>query len=202
MIIGYARVSSEDQNLAVQIQALQQAGCAMIFKEKLSGASTRRPALQRLLRTAGHDDIIVVMRLDRLARSTRDLLDIVEKLKQNGAGFKSIQEPWADTTSPAGRLILTIFAGIAEFDRALIRDRTAAGRKLARERGVHMGRPRKLSNAQITAIQAMMRNKTADARHVAHTYKIHRSTVYRIVNAARGGADYLEQARPARPAEA
>ena len=115
--IGYARVSTLDQNLAVQLQALKKAGCQKIFREKRSGASRHRPELQRLVEQLRARDTIVVWKLDRLARSTRDLLDTMEQIGEAGARFRSLSEPWADTTTPAGKMIMTVFAGIAEFER-------------------------------------------------------------------------------------
>lgn len=128
MLIGYARVSTDDQDLRVQRAALKEAGCRRTFEEKVSGARRNRPELERMLEHLRDDDVVVVTRLDRLARSTRDLLDIAERLKEAGAGLRSMAEPWADTTSPAGRMVLTVFAGIAEFERELIYQRTSSGR--------------------------------------------------------------------------
>ena len=118
MLTGYARVSTDDQDLTLQRAALKEAGCKKIFEEKASGAKRDRPELARMLEQLRDGDVVVVTRLDRLARSTRDLLDIAERLKDGGAGLRSLAEPWADTTSPAGRMVLTVFAGIAEFERA------------------------------------------------------------------------------------
>ena len=139
MLIGYARVSTDDQNLELQRAALGEAGCTRIYEEKLSGANRNRPELVRLLDHLRGGDVVVVYRLDRLARSTRDLLEIAEQLRETDAGLRSLSEPWANTTSPAGRMVLTVFAGIAEFERALIHERTGAGRAAARARGVRFG---------------------------------------------------------------
>jgi DNA invertase Pin-like site-specific DNA recombinase len=114
MLLGYARVSTDDQNLDLRCAALTAAGCARIYEEKLSGASRNRPELARLFDHLRRDDVVVVCRLDRLARSTRDLLDIAELIKEAEAGLRSLCGPWADTTSPAGRMVLTVFAGIAD----------------------------------------------------------------------------------------
>ena len=116
MLLGYARVSTDDQDLTLQKTALKAAGCRRTFEEKVSGAKRARPELDRMLEQLRDDDVVVVTRLDRLARSTRDLLDIAEKLNEAGAGLRSLAEPWADTTTPAGRMVLTVFAGIAEFE--------------------------------------------------------------------------------------
>ena len=131
MRLGYARVSTDDQSLDHQRERLREAGCERLFEEKVSGARRDRPELARLLDQLRKDDVIVVTRLDRLARSTGDLLAIAEAVRAKEAGLLSLAEPWADTTSPAGRMVLTVFAGIAEFERELIRQRTDEGRQAA-----------------------------------------------------------------------
>ncbi len=123
MLLGYARVSTDDQDLALQRKALREAGCRRTYAEKVSGARRDRPELERLL----EGDVVVVTRLDRLARSTRDLLDIAERLRDVDAGLRSLAEPWADTTSPAGRMVLTVFAGIADYVESAIMGSGAAG---------------------------------------------------------------------------
>jgi len=144
MKLGYARVSTEDQRLDLQRTRLTEAGCGRLFEEKISGAARQRPALEQLLRELRADDVLVVTRLDRLARSTAELLRLAEAIRGKGAGLQSLEEPWADTTTPAGRMVLTVFAGVAEFERALIRHRTDEGRQAAKRRGVSFGRPPKL----------------------------------------------------------
>ena len=126
--------------------------------------------------------MVVVYRLDRLARSTRDLLGIAEQLRDTGAGLRSLGEPWADTTSPAGRMVLTVFAGIAEFERALIQERTGAGRAAAMQRGVRFGRPAKLAADQVALAQRLLEEGTA-AGEVARMFKVHRATLYRALGA-------------------
>jgi DNA invertase Pin-like site-specific DNA recombinase len=133
-------VSTRDQDLASQIAELQAAGCGNIFKEKASGAKTDRPELAKAIRRLEHGDVLVVTRLDRLARSTRDLLNILDELGKRGVGFRSVKDAWADTTTPHGRQ-LTVLGGLAEFERELIRARTNDGRKRAQARGVRFGRP-------------------------------------------------------------
>jgi DNA invertase Pin-like site-specific DNA recombinase len=127
ILIGYARASTDDQDLRLQRAALKEAGCKRTFEEKISGAKRDRPQLAKMIEQLRDEDTVVVTRLDRLARSTRDLLDIAERLKEVGAGLRSLAEPWADTTSPVGRMVLTVFAGIAEFERELIHQRTGRG---------------------------------------------------------------------------
>ena len=133
--IGYARVSTRGQDLDAQRAALGAAGCVRIFEEKASGAKRDRPELVRMLDHLRAGDVVTITRLDRLARSTADLLAIAERIKEAGAGLRSLAEPWADTTTPAGRMVLTVFAGIADFERSLIVDRTSAGRIAAKARG-------------------------------------------------------------------
>jgi DNA invertase Pin-like site-specific DNA recombinase len=180
MLIGYARVSTDDQDLRVQRTALTDAGCRRIFEEKISGARRDRPELTRLLDHVREDDVLVVTRLDRLARSTRNLLDIAERLKELGAGLRSLAEPWADTTSAAGRMVLTVFAGIAEFERDLIHQRTSTGREAAKARGVRFGRPPKLSPEQITLGERLIEEGTS-VREAAKLLKCHHATLYRAL---------------------
>lgn len=135
LLLGYARVSTDDQELTSQRNELQAVGCSRIYAEKVTGTKRDRPELVRLLDHLRPGDVVTVTRLDRLARSTRDLLDIAERIQAVGAGLRSLAEPWADTTTPAGRMVLTVFAGIAEFERSLIIDRTRSGREAAKRRG-------------------------------------------------------------------
>ena len=139
-IFGYARVSTDGQTLDAQVAALTAAGAAPVFRETASGAKTDRRELGKALRALDTGDTLLVTRLDRLARSTRDLLNILDTMKA-GAGFRSLGDAWADTTTPHGRLMLTVLGGLAEFERELIRARTDEGRVRAKARGVHMGRP-------------------------------------------------------------
>ena len=178
MLLGYARVSTDDQDLALQRRALREAGCRRLYEEKLSGARRDRPELARLLDQVREDDVLVVTRLDRLARSTRDLLDVAERLREAGAGLRSLAEPWADTTSAAGRMVLTVFAGIAEFERALILGRTGAGREAAKQRGVRFGRPPALAPDQ-AALGRKLVGEGRPVREVARLLKVHRATLYR-----------------------
>ncbi len=183
MNIGYARVSTSDQNLDLQLEALKKNDCQRIFQEKASGSHRRRPELERLLDQLRSGDTLVVWKLDRLARSTRDLLEIAETIRTLGASFRSLSEPWADTTSHAGKMIMTIFAGIAEFERDLIRERTSAGRSAAQERGVRFGRPPKLNEEQLTLAHRLLQEGKA-VRDVARAFKVHRTTIYRMANAS------------------
>lgn len=181
MKIGYARVSTVDQSLDIQIEALQQAGCKRLYKEKLSGARAahQRPELTHLLDQLRSGDVIIVTKLDRLARSTRELLEIMALIQRADAGLQSLSEPWADTTSHAGKLIMTMFAGIAEFERGLICERTGLGRIAAKARGVRFGRPQKLNSEQkLLALRLLNEGKSAG--EVARTFGVHIATVYRL----------------------
>jgi DNA invertase Pin-like site-specific DNA recombinase len=149
--------------------------------EKVSGARRDRPQLARLLDQVREGDVVVVARLDRLARSTRDLLEIAELLKEGGAGLRSLAEPWADTTSPAGRMVPTVFAGIAEFERALIHQRTSSGRAAAKRRGVRFGRPPALTAEQV-ALGRRLVEEGRSVREVARVIlKCHPATLYRAL---------------------
>src|SRR5215469_10086111 len=169
-LFGYARVSTRDQNLAAQDAELMAAGCAKVFKEKVSGVKTDRPELAKVIGRLEPGDVLVVTRLDRLARSTRDLLNVIAAISERGAGFKSLKDTWADTTTAHGRLMLTVLGGLAEFERELIRARTGEGRKRAKERGVRFRRPRKMTPHQRQeALQRLAAGETqAD---VARTYR-------------------------------
>jgi DNA invertase Pin-like site-specific DNA recombinase len=179
MKIGYARVSTEDQHVDLQLDALTQAGCQRMFCEKVSGAGHQRPELLRMLEQLRAGDTVVVWKLDRLARSTRDLLATVEAIRAAGATFRSLSEPWADTTSHGGKFILTVFAGMAEFERELIRERTRAGREVAKRRGVRFGRPKKL-NVEQRDLAVRLRAEGKSAKEVANIFGVHVSTIYRL----------------------
>jgi len=176
----YARVSTLEQNLDLQLQALKKAGCRRIFQEKISAGARNRPEFQRMLDQIRAGDTIAVWKLDRLARSTRDLLETMETIQQIGAKFQSLSEPWADTTTHAGKMIMTIFAGIAEFERGLIRERTSAGREAARKRGVRFGRPRKLTPEQENLARRLVSEGKA-VQELAAAFKVHAATIYRLV---------------------
>jgi DNA invertase Pin-like site-specific DNA recombinase len=178
-IYGYARVSTRDQDLAAQDAELMAAGCAKVFKEKVSGAKTDRPELVKAIGRLEPGDVLVVTRLDRLARSTRDLLNVLDEVGKRGAGFKSLKDAWADTTTPHGRLMLTVLGGLAEFERELIRARTGEGRKRAKDRGVKFGRPRKMTPHQRQeALQRLAAGETMT--DVARTYNVDPGTISRL----------------------
>src|SRR5262249_55369695 len=147
-ILGYARVSTRDQDLTGQLEALKAAGAERIYREKISGARADRPQLAKLMAKLKAGDVVVVTKLDRLGRSTRELLDLIDRISKAGAAFKSLGDPLWDTSSPQGRLLSTLLAGIAEFERELIKERTGAGRDRAKARGVRFGRKPKLTSFQ------------------------------------------------------
>ena len=178
-IYGYARVSTNGQDLAAQDAELAGAGCAKVFREKASGAKTDRPELAKLIRRLEAGDVLVVTRLDRLARSTRDLLNVIEDVSKRGAGFRSLKDAWADTTTAHGRLMLTVLGGLAEFERELIRTRTGEGRKRAQDRGVRFGRPRKLTPFQRQEALARLEAGETQA-DIARSYAVDATTIGRL----------------------
>jgi DNA invertase Pin-like site-specific DNA recombinase len=179
-VYGYARVSTDGQTLTSQNAALHAAGCAKLFAEKVSGAVAERAELGKLLKRLDQGDVVIVTRLDRLARSTRDLLNILDTIAKAGAGFKSLADTWADTTTPHGRLMLTILGGLAEFERELIRARTSEGRERAKARGVHMGRPAKLTPHQRR--EALARREAGETLvEIARSYNVSHPTISRLV---------------------
>lgn len=182
LLLGYARVSTDDQDLTNQRTELEAVGCSRIYAEKISGTRRDRTELARLLDHLRLGDVVTVTRLDRLARSTRDLLDIAEHIQAAGAGLRSLAEPWADTTTPAGRMVLTVFAGIAEFERSLIIDRTRSGREAAKARGVQFGPRPILSPAQRAHARALINHEGRTVKDVAALLGVHRSTLYRALD--------------------
>lgn len=186
VFIGYARVSTRGQDLDQQRAALGVAGCVRIFEEKASGAKRDRPELARMLDHLRAGDVVTITRLDRLARSTGDLLNIAERIKEAGAGLRSLAEPWADTTTPAGRMVLTVFAGIADFERSLIVERTSAGRIAARARGVRFGPSPALSAEQIAHARQLIDQENKPVAEVARLLGVHRATLYRAIGNAAG----------------
>ena len=181
MRLGYARVSTGEQTLTGQCQRLSAAGCEKLFEEKISGAARNCPKLEKLIEQLRKGDVLVVTRLDRLARSTSELLRIAERITEKKAGLQSLDEPWADTTSPSGRMVMTIFAGIAEFERTLILSRTQDGRLAAQARGVAFGRPKKMLPDQQELARELVRDgKSISA--VARTFNVHPATIYRVLD--------------------
>lgn len=179
MRIGYARVSTDDQLLDLQLDALTVDGCETIYREHASGKSAQRPELENTLKALRAGDSLVVWRLDRLGRSLHDLTKIVTDLEGRGVGFVSLTEQ-INTGSPSGKLVFHIFASLAEFERNLIRERTLAGLKAARSRGKNGGRPSKLSDKDLAMAKLLMADKSNDVGEVAKRFGVHRSTLYRL----------------------
>jgi DNA invertase Pin-like site-specific DNA recombinase len=179
MIYGYARMSTNGQTLASQNAQLHAAGCAKVYSEKISGSHSDRPMLAKLLRRLERGDVLMVTRLDRLARSTRDLLNILDIVAKAGAGFKSLNDNWADTTTPHGRLMLTVLGGLAEFERELIRARTGDGRARAKARGIKFGRPPMLTAHQRQEALQRLRDGATQA-DIARSYGVSQSLISRL----------------------
>jgi DNA invertase Pin-like site-specific DNA recombinase len=179
MIVGYARVSTDGQSLEAQQASLKAAGAERIFSEKISGAITDRKALAKAIAALQSGDVLLVTRLDRLARSTRDLLNVLDNVSKAGAKFKSLADAWADTSTMHGELMVTILAGLATFERHLIRARTDEGRKRAQARGVRFGRPLKLSRFQIE--EALARKEAGEnLADIGRSYGVSHSTISRL----------------------
>ena len=179
MIYGYARVSTDGQSVQAQVAELSAAGCAKVFSETASGAKTDRSQLKRAVAALEDGDVLLVTRLDRLARSTRDLLNVLAAITEKQAQFKSLHDAWADTTTPHGRLILTVLGGLAEFERELIKARTGEGRERAKARGVKLGRAYKLTQHQRR--EALDRLAAGEGvRDVARSFAVSPSTISRL----------------------
>jgi len=178
MIIGYARVSTDEQNLDVQSDALTVAGAGKLFADKISGSKRERPELDRMLDQLRGGDVVTVTKYDRLARSLKDLLEIVETIQARGAGFRSLAED-IDTTTPAGRLVFHVFASIAQFERERISERTREGLASARERGRIGGRPPALSTAQKDEVRHMRDQEHRPVSEIARLFKVSERTVRR-----------------------
>ena len=179
MIVGYARVSTDGQTLDAQQAALREAGATRVFDEKQSGAKTDRAALARCLASLEPGDTLLVSKLDRLARSTRDLLNTLAAIGEAGANFRSLGDGWADTTTPHGRLMLTVLGGLAEFERHLILARTKEGRERAKARGVRFGRKLKLTPHQRR--EALARREAGEAlTDIARTFGVSHSRISRL----------------------
>jgi DNA invertase Pin-like site-specific DNA recombinase len=179
MIIGYARVSTEDQSLDGQLDALKVAGAEKVFADKITGTARSRPELDRLLDQLRQGDVITVTKYDRLARSLRDLLDIVDTIQAHGAGFRSLAED-IDTTTPAGRLVFHVFASIAQFERERISERTKEGLEAARKRGRIGGRPPALSAVQKAEVRRMRDDEMRPLSEIAQLFKVSVKTVRRV----------------------
>lgn len=180
MLIGYARVSTQDQTLDLQRDALTKAGCSKIFTDTASGILAERSGLNEALQFVRAGDILVVWKLDRLGRSLKNLIEAVTMLNERGIGFRSITES-IDTTTPGGKLIFHVFGALAEFERDLIRERTLAGLSAARARGRQGGRPRKLDAKKIGLLKKLHQDKTNPIQDILDTLHISKATMYRYI---------------------
>jgi DNA invertase Pin-like site-specific DNA recombinase len=182
MKYGYAWVSTDGQSIEAQVRQLARAGCKKVFHEVASGAKTDRAQLHRLLSGIAAGDVAMVTRLDRLARSTRDLLNTLAAIADRKAGFRSLGDTWADTTTAHGRLMLTVLGGLAEFERELIRARTSEGRARAVAKGVKLGRKPKLTPHQQQEARQRVAAGAETLREIARSYNVHNSTISRLTD--------------------
>lgn len=192
MLIGYARVSTDDQDTAAQVAALKAAGCERTYREKASGGRWDRPELHRLLDQMRKGDVLVVWKLDRLSRSLRDVLTIMERLRDSDAGFRSLTEA-IDTTTAAGRMMMQMVGVFAEFERAMLKERTKAGLDAAREEGRIGGRRPKLSERQQAEVRKMVTKGDKTAADAARLFKVHPATVSRLL--ARPSSSMVSRAK-------
>lgn len=181
MLIGYARVSTQEQETKAQITALQKSGCELIFQEKASGGRWNRPELHKLIGQLRNGDIVVVWKLDRLSRSLKDLLTLMDQINQAGAGFRSLTEA-IDTTTPAGRMMMQIVGSFAEFEREMLRERTQSGLNAARKQGRVGGRRPKLSPEQQSEVVRLVTKGEKTAADVARLFKVSPSTISRLLH--------------------
>lgn len=189
LLLGYARVSkADDQDNAAQVKALRLAGCKRVFEEKASGGRWDRPQLHNALEQLREGDVLVVWKLDRLSRSLKDLLQIMEKVSDAGAGFRSITEA-VDTTTSAGRMLMQMLGSFAEFERSMVRERTRAGLAAARDRGARLGRPAKLSAHQQQEVIKAVRDGSKTAADAARLFGLHRSNITRLLERSEMKAD-------------
>ena len=179
--VGYARVSTAGQTLDAQLEQLRAEGCAPIFRDQVSGARSDRRELLRMMKSLTPGDVVTVTRIDRLARSTFDLFGIVKQIVDAGAQFRSLAEPWADTSTSTGRLMIAVLGGLADVERDLIRTRTAEGRSRAKARGQHMGRKPKLT-AQQQKKARRRRAEGATLKELAKSYNVGRATISRLAS--------------------
>ncbi|MCH7575837.1 MAG: recombinase family protein [Candidatus Marinimicrobia bacterium] len=190
MLIGYARVSTADQTIDLQIDALEDAGCSKIFTDIISGSKIARPGLDDALAYLREGDTLVVWKLDRLGRSLKHLIEIITHLNEEGKEFKSLQES-LDTATPTGKLIFHVLGALAEFERSLIRERTKAGLAAARARGRIGGRPRVLNKRNVALVKSMLADPSGTVKEVAETLGVSRATIY----------NYLKQENKPTPKE-
>lgn len=194
MLVGYARVSTQGQAFDLQKDALKEVGCERVYTDVVSGAKAARPGLDEVLEYLRPGDTLVVWRLDRLGRSLSHLIEIVRKLDDGGVGFRALREQ-VDTTTAGGKLVFHVFGALAEFERELIRERTAAGLKAARARGRVGGRRKRLTSEQVRQAALLLENPNCDVPEICRTFGVHRATLYRNVK------DYQRQGLRKSPSE-
>lgn len=182
MIFGYARVSTQEQNLNRQLDSLEAAGAEEIIQEKITGTKADRPELNRLLDKLRKEDIVLVSDLTRLSRSTKDLFNLVEQIEKKGANIKSLKESWLDTTTPQGKLMFTFIAGISQFERDLISQRTKEGLEAARARGRKGGRKPKLDNDKKKAIYELYQQKQLTVKALCDMFDVTKPTLYKVID--------------------
>lgn len=196
MNIGYARVSTQEQSTARQIEALKAAGCELIYEEKVSGANMDRPQLQALLKEIKPGDVITVIDLTRISRSSRDLFDLVEEIKTNGAALKSLKDSWLDTTenNPYSTFLLTVMAGVSQLERDLIKQRQAEGVALAKNAGKYRGRIKKYTekHSGMTHALELVKESKKTIKEICEITGVSRSALYRAINAVRKDNDSKE----------
>ena len=180
MIFGYARVSKNDQNLDRQLDQLKQAGCYRIYQEKMTGTKKERPELTRMMDSLRECDTIIVCELTRLSRSVKDLFELVERINEIGADIKSLKEPWLDTTTPHGRLLFSVFSGVSQFERDIIRERTLEGISAARARGRKGGRP-KIDPKTVKLALDLYDSRACSVDNILRTTGISRATLYSYI---------------------
>jgi len=180
MLVGYARVSIQDQNLDLQLDALNDAGCKKVFQEKVSGKKADRVELKKAITYMRKGDVLCVWQLSRLGRSLKDLITIISDLNDNGIGFRSLKENM-DTSNAGGKLIFHIFGALAEFEAELISQRTIAGQEAARKRGVKIGRPSVMTEKEIATASKLMEEKSVSIKEILNMYNVSRPTLYRLV---------------------
>lgn len=188
MLVGYARVSTLGQDFGMQTDALDEAGCERLFRDVASGAKSARPGLAEALDYVRPGDTLVVWRLDRLGRSLSHLIEVVRGLQERDVGFRALQEQ-VDTTSASGKLVFHVFGALAEFERELIRERTAAGLKAAGARGRVGGRRRRMTPEQVRQASLLLEAENCNVAEVCKTFGVHRATLYRNVKALESGRD-------------
>jgi DNA invertase Pin-like site-specific DNA recombinase len=191
MKIGYARVSTREQNLDMQVIALEAAGCEKIYEEKVSGVKVERPILNNLINQLRPNDVLVIWKLDRLGRSLKNLIELVQQLLERNVGLCSLNDP-IDTTNPQGRLIFNIFASLAEFERDVIRERTQAGLSAARARGRLGGRPKGLTKASACAAETLYKEKKLSVIEICKKLSISKSTLYKYLRHRNVSITYYE----------